>query len=56
MTKPDIKISTGGVVIHDDEEFTADRDMVLKKMMARDVIKHDNSHLGGIDAKSTRVW
>lgn len=55
MTEPDIKISTGGVVIHDDEEFTADRDMVLKKMMARDVIKHDNSHLGGIDAKSTRV-
>jgi len=57
MSEEEIKISTGGVVIHndDDDEFTADRDQVLKRIMSRDVIKHDNSHLGGIDAKSTRV-
>jgi len=55
MTNNKNKISTGGVVIHNDDDFTADRDQVLKRMMARDVIQHDNSHLGGIDAQSTRV-
>ncbi len=56
MSEKEIKISTGGVVIHNnDDDFTADRDQVLKRMMARDIVQHDNSHLGGIDANSTRV-